>query len=618
MPGGIFASTGWPRPTIADLSVSSLPLAKKLALISDGDDLFAQSPASESSDGSLRRGLKADKVGKAEILSQMKLSNSQKDPSRKPPQKPIQCRQLQPKQRKAFPSAGPGRPGGPGGARKPVVCSSASTSASQMASDIRRQLLQLCSQAGVAPPPLQCEVEPVKVTESQKPAQPRQMNSLFKDVRQKRPDVATQLRRATMARAQVFRELQRRSRSVQTAQMGTVPEMCIKMGPEPLIPKSVQLDGYYWQPAKSSVRLEPEAPREPDFPKNLVPNGQIFNTFEDEIVVLQHSGDAFDMSGESSGMSRQDRQKQQAPASLAVFDGPTPHEMRKSFNLEEHQEASPEAPISEIPEGFVSHSCLHSQDKYPSSSLRQWKTGTNKGLIQSAEGVDRTAAADSYDLTVFQALCRKMGQDPDFQYPQPQPQEVESLEESEDKEDATWRGPQKMLESLATPESRKTFSQSYGGVPLEPAGSYDGNQELVPAAAASPSDQCPSRSSASNIQDSLELWGEERPLPSDCDDFLAAATPVEPSWDASESDREISQELPPLPPYRPLPCLPDVSEDVGALKGPSRLAPKQLEEQFYSSLQILDSVQEHLAQVDQLSQQRVLHRQHTSQYDACR
>ena len=595
--------------------MSSLPLAKKLALISDGnDDLFAQSPASESSEGSLRRGLKADKVGKAEILSQMNLS-SQKDPSRKP-QKPIQCRQLQPKQRKAF-ASGPGRPGGLGGVRKPVVCSSASTSASQMASEIRRQLLQLCSQAGVAPPPLQCEVEPVKVTESQKPAQPRRMNSLFKDVRQKRPDVATQLRRATMARAQVFRELQRRSRSVQTAQMGTVPEMCIKMGPEPLLPKSVQLDGYYWQPAaKRSVHLEPEAPRDQtDFP--LVPHGHIFNTFEDEIVVSQHSGDAFDMSGECSGMSRQDRQRQQAPASLAVFDGPTPHETRKLLNFEEHQEASPEAPISQIPEGFVSsHSCLHAHDKCPSSSLRQWKTWANKGLIQSAEGVDRTAAADPYDLTVFQALCRKMGQDPDFQYLQPRP-EVESLEKSEDKEDAAWRGPQKMVEGLATPESRKTSSQSCGGVPLEPAGSYDGNQELIPAAslAESPSDQCPSRSSAS-IQDPLEL-GEERPLASDCDD-LAAATPVEPSWDASDSEREISQELPPLPPYRPLPCLRDVSEDVGALKGPSRMAPKQLEEQFYSSLQILDSVQEHLAQVDHLYQQRALHRQHTSQYDACR
>ena len=121
---GIFASTGWPTPVASEVSASSLPLAQKLALISDGKgEIFMQSePSSENDDPKPSRpGLKADHVGKAQLLSQI------------PPLRPkAAARRRQPKQ-------------GP----LPV----ASASAAQMASKIRRQLLQMCRQAGISPRP---------------------------------------------------------------------------------------------------------------------------------------------------------------------------------------------------------------------------------------------------------------------------------------------------------------------------------------------------------------------------------------------------------------------------------------------------------------------------------
>ena len=214
---GIFASTGWPTPVTSEIRASSLPLAQKLALISDGKgDIFVQSEPSENDDPKPSRpGLKADRVGTAQLLSQMK-----------PPRPKAAARRKQPKQ-------------GP---------LPASASAAQMASKIRRELLQMCRQAGISPGRLQVEEDPQDdLQEDQQPKGTPQLSKVPVEFPKKgwRPDLTTQLRRATMERAQREREIQRKSRAVQTRQTRTVPEICIKMNPaEPaLVPQSVQLEG---------------------------------------------------------------------------------------------------------------------------------------------------------------------------------------------------------------------------------------------------------------------------------------------------------------------------------------------------------------------------------------
>ena len=74
---------------------------------------------------------------------------------------------------------------------------------------------------------------------------------------------------------------------------------------------------------------------------------------------------------------------------------------------------------------------------------------------------------------------------------------------------------------------------------------------------------------------------------------------------------EDLEELPPLPPYRPLPSLsepqpPPAAPLVAADWTGPRLAAKDLEDRFYGSLQVLDSVQEHLSVVDLLASQKAL------------
>ena len=86
------------------------------------------------------------------------------------------------------------------------------------------------------------------------------------------------------------------------------------------------------------------------------------------------------------------------------------------------------------------------------------------------------------------------------------------------------------------------------------------------------------------------------------------------AWVASPASRASrTEELPPLPPYRPLPSLhyrepkADKAEDFGS-PAPQTLAAQELEERFSGSLQILDSIQEHLSVIDHLASQRALQR----------
>ncbi|CAE7336188.1 ARF1, partial [Symbiodinium necroappetens] len=100
--------------------------------------------------------------------------------------------------------------------------------------------------------------------------------------------------------------------------------------------------------------------------------------------------------------------------------------------------------------------------------------------------------------------------------------------------------------------------------------------------------------------------------------YSQAEAQTEPKGFASDSDAVASplsqasaavRELPPLPPYRPLPRLEATETGIPAKTGP--LA-KELEERFYGSLQVLDSVQEQLSVVDLLASQRVLQQEQRS------
>ena len=87
-------------------------------------------------------------------------------------------------------------------------------------------------------------------------------------------------------------------------------------------------------------------------------------------------------------------------------------------------------------------------------------------------------------------------------------------------------------------------------------------------------------------------------------DAVDAAADEADAVDAAQSARGRSSaedlgELPPLPTYQSLPL-------EGGEAVPGRTAAKELEDQFYQSLQILDSVHQHLAQVELLEQSRSL------------
>eukprot|EP00435_Cladocopium_sp_Y103_P057668 s912_g19.t4 len=586
---GIFASTGWPTPVASEVSASSLPLAQKLALISDGKgEMFVQSEPSSGNDDPKpsRPGLKADHIGKAQLLSQMK-----------PLRTKAAARRKQPKQ-------------GP----LPV----ASASAAQMASKIRRQLLQMCRQAGISPGRLQVEEDLQDDLQSdQQPLEPPKDPKVPVEFLEKgwRPDLATQLRRATMERAQREREIQRRSRAVQTRQTRTVPEMCIKMNPEPtLVPKSVQLEGYHWQTA-AKVETQ-DAPRgQPTCPGDgLFQQGGLISNAEDEIVIGGHHSETGEISsdylGQREGSPSRDsrwRSREEFAASARQFDGPPPHQTHKTSGIKDQEEERLREKSSVMlgkEPGFDRPQPLsHFPDSGIHSRLQEAWSGLGKArpcemplqsrLVQpSTRATPRARGGESYDLTVFQALSRKaFGTDA-----------LDPTEEDQPEQPGEQDTPSRPLSDLAVleppvnqpisepPEAMEDGLHELHLDPWPPEHPLD-HLEVAPEigplepAAFEPSED-PS-SIRSPIQDSDE------------EDFLRAATPVEPNGDSSDSDVGRSQELPDLPPYRPLPSLqPEGSGDGAA----PRLAPKQLEEQFYTSLQILDSVHEHLAQ-EKLSQQ---------------
>ena len=595
---GIFASTGWPTPVASEVSASSLPLAQKLALISDGKgEIFVQSePSSENDDPKPSRpGLKADHVGTAQLLSQVK-----------PLRPKAAARRKQPKQ-------------GP----LPV----ASASAAQMASKIRRQLLQMCRQAGISPGRLQVEEDPQDdLQEDQQPLETPQDPKVPVEFLEKgwRPDLATQLRRATMERAQREREIQRRSRAVQTRQTRTVPEICIKMSPEPtLVPKSVQLEGYHWQ-AAAKVKTQDVPKGQPTCPDNgLFQQGGLTSNAEDEIVIGGHhseTGEIFsDHLEQQAGSPSQDsrwRSREEPAASVRQFDGPPPHQTHKTSRIKDQGEERLREKSAEMlgkEPGFDSHQpFFHFGNSGIHSRLQEAWSGRERARpcevpLQSRSVQPTTRAApgarggESYDLTVFQALSRKaFGPEPFNAKEQDQPEEAGEQDT-----------PSRPISDLMVSETPEAMEDGPDEPHLDlwpqenPLDHLEVAPEIGPLepAAFEPSE------APSSIRSPIQGSDEE--------DLLRAATPVEPNGDISDSDDGRSQELPDLPPYRPLPSLqgdlPDRSGDGAAHP---RLAPKQLEEQFYTSLQILESVHEHLAQVDLLSQQRVLHRQYTAQYEA--
>ena len=574
---GIFASTGWPTPKLTELNASSLPLAQKLALISEHGDILTQSEASIEDDKT--PGLKADRIGQAELLSQMQPKGSLRQVVKRPGP-----RRKQPKQ---GPSVG-------------ARASAPAASAAQMASAIRRQLLDLCREAKVPTGPLQVEEAP----RSPKPLKSRQWKPTLHFEQRPRPALATQLRRATLDRAQREREIQKRSRAVQTMLETTTPEICVKISPEPvLIPKSVQLEGYHWQTA---ARFPEEGPdKEPTCPAGLFQQGApVCNTFEDQIVVGETHADAedafMDRLEQLGGSPSYSSWRSPETAALArQFEGP-PHSFQ-GFKVP-WRELDAET-WEDMGDGQV-NSQVNSQSTSRSQAAEAeplWAP------LRSRSARAGATTAESYDLTVFEAMCRNFGMGPEG--PDVSVLDSEAKSESGKLDPPEMHGSSRPS-SIASLQKMEVTGPGPG--PDEPyVNSDESDLDRDPLPMEKPSDPTDGPVVFRSAEGSIASQSDEG------SDFLRAATPVEPALDSSESGASTgrSQEIPVLPPYRPLPPL-QADRPGGLGDVQARLAPKQLEEQFYSSLQILDSVHEHLAQVDLLSQQRTLHRQYTAQYDA--
>ena len=457
--------------------------------------------------------------------------------------------------------------------------------------------------------------------EEQQPLEPPQDAKVPVEFLEKgcRPDLATQLRRATMERAQREREIQRRSRAVQTRQTRTVPEVCIKMNPEPtLVPKSVQLEGYYYWQAAAQVKTQDVPKGQPTCPDNgPFLQGGLTSNAEDEIVIGGHhseTGDIFSAQlKQQAGSPSQDSRcmsRAEPAASERQFDGPPPHQTHKTSRIKDQCEERLREKSSEMlgkEPGFDNHQWIHFGNPGIHSRLQEAWSGREKARpcevpLQSRLSTRAASGArggESYDLTVFQALSRKaFGVEP-----------LDRTEDDQPDEAIDQDTPSRPISDLVVSEPPETMEDGPDEPHLDPWPQESPLDHLVVAPEIGPSEPTPFE--PSEAPSSIRSPSQD----SDEEDFLRAATPVEPNGDSSDSDVGRSQELPDLPPYRPLPPLRDLPDGSGGGAAP-RLAPKQLEEQFYTSLQILDSVHEHLAQVDLLSQQRLLHRQYTTQYEA--
>lgn len=485
-------------------------------------------------------------------------------------------------------------------------------SALQMSATIRRQLLQVCHQAGLSPPPLQVHSPEA----SEVPGSPVELDEP-KLLRRSRPALAAQLRRATLVRAE--RERQRRSRAVQTVQ--SMPEVSIKMNQDaPLIPKSVELEGYVCQPAARCRN----ASQHSESSGHEASRGQI-DCLDDIVVGSPEVEPLGDEGGQEvievdSAILAQEAwleanvQPVQQPVPRSV-----PHEPRRMqvewrekdagfhhFDLEISKANWDPKPCASVWENAVNQHPERSTHSVPFQS-KTWFPTASRTSSSAVEENGRRAGHrdDSYDVTVLQALYRKAGwRTHDVTSLQSPVESLEGWESPKGQEGGDSSEHQSVLdeELLGThPDRVANLEQPPPPPPAVPPQTVDASDNQVSDGLA-PSDRSPSTLPEESFKH-LTLEG----FSDDSGEAEEAMPSSHPS--SSSSRREALEELPPLPSYRPLPIEPGSTAS-------SRSAAKELEEQFYSSLQILDSVHDHLSQAELLAQRRSLQEEHKAEFES--
>ena len=489
----------------------------------------------------------------------------------------------------------------------------------RMASSIREELVGLCRQVGLVPTAQQ-EESLIPVQEISHPT-PASASDSFRH--RKRADLASQLRDQTLSRAR--RELKsKRSASIQTASVYDVgqridQEHVIKacgLGAEMLGEdgrvhgdlretacrlEEAKIEGTSWgeivvHARQDHVQIQIQSTSGADGRVNAVPTETHWTTHRD-VTLTQGDGVAVENAVSNQKQAEITEVHMELSAEQRWRHAPAP--MLPFQACKQH-----------LPARFGV--ATRADDKPGIVPIRRQNAGHGSGL---------------YDVSVIQALRRKAVRRAGCE-----PQENSVVQEAQGTQSKMVDTAD--LQSVGATTSSRLLCQPDDDLGMERARTSEpkvGPPEGGPNIQREDFDGSIPDGSPATTEWPVPTWNQELAtdeIASSCKEDVqeqclspAGDARSEPEGLASDSDAWVAspasrasctEELPPLPPYRPLPSLhhrqepkTEMAEDLGRA-APKTLAAKELEERFYGSLQILDSVQEHLSVVDLLASQRAL------------
>ncbi|CAJ1394376.1 unnamed protein product [Effrenium voratum] len=469
-------------------------------------------------------------------------------------------------------------------------------SAGRLAAEVRGQLLQLCAAAGLEPPELQGEVARAPPTPTPAPVAPAM------SAPPRRRSLASQLRLAAQQRAREELELRRAQRHCRAAgtQTEEVYEICLRASrEEPLKPKCAEaLLDHHWHVA-------PVAPSHaPPFQELWVADAPHGHVAEPDIVVGE--GQVTSTSGSPASPPLP---QLEAMSTWEVVPA-LPQGVMASSQVPHVWHPAPSPPT--VPDDSPGRDFASSPRAFLPARLPPFAAPRAPPSDRGATATDKATACD-YDVSVLEALRRKGARTPMPGLDAPSAQAVPTTETAiqaalgasaeMSAREAKWE------EDLTRPAPDDGLSGSPGSAPKppeSPAASSAGTPPPSPPPAPGPPPSSPGPGSS---PDTAMADGAHPP---------SAGRPSVASEgeDASPGREDLMDDLPVLPAYRPLPPLDDTPVPAAGTPAAPQLAPRQLEQQFYSSLQILDSVQAHLTEVDLLAQHKALRQQHRLELEA--